>query len=96
MRNRIVELCMLTPVVLLVASIPSFGQAKAANGGAIPRINGKPDMSGVWAGPGFKFTEGKNVPEINIGAGGIARNLSPVCSGWGKIIQSGKERRPHS
>ena len=69
MRNRNVASFILTLVVLLVASVPSFGQAKAANSAAIPRINGKPDMTGVWAGPGFKFTEGKDVPEINIGAG---------------------------
>ena len=55
MRHRRVQLAL--PALLFVMSGLSFGQARAANAGGIPRINGKPDMTGVWAGPGFKFTE---------------------------------------
>ena len=94
MRNRNVASFMLTLVVLFVASVSSFSQAKAPNSGAIPRINGKPDMSGVWAGPGFKFTEGKDVPEINIGAGGIGRNLPPFAPGGEKLFNLEKNGDP--
>ena len=88
MRYRNVASFVLTLAIVLVMSITAFGQARGANGGAIPRINGKPDMTGVWAGPGFKFTEGKAVPEINIGAGGIGRNLPPFVPGGEKFIDS--------
>ena len=65
---------------LLLSLTPAMGQA-------IPRMaDGKPDMTGVWAGPGFKFTEGKKYPEINIGAGGIANNLPPFVPGGQELF----------
>ena len=65
---------------VLCAYTPVMGQA-------IPRMSdGKPNMTGVWAGPGFRFVEGKKYPEINIGAGGIANNLPPFVPGGEEIF----------
>src|SRR5438045_328072 len=81
---------------VFVAGLPTSvtraaAQAKQASkpGGKpqIPRMpDGKPDLTGVWAGPGFKFTEKSKFPEINIGAGGIARNLPPLVAGGEELF----------
>jgi hypothetical protein len=82
-KKRLFASCALTLCTLLLAFTPVMAQAgQTAPAKPIPRMpDGKPDMSGVWAGPGFKFVEGKKNPEINIGAGGIANNLPPFVPG---------------
>jgi hypothetical protein len=79
-KKRSATLILAAFAVLVCTCMPAMGQG-------IPRMpDGKPNMTGVWAGPGFKFTEGKKYPEIVIGAGGVTNNLPPFVPGGEEIF----------
>ena len=50
----------------MIASAPAFAQAASGARTTIPRIAGKPDFTGVWAGPGFSHKIGPNDTEPNV------------------------------
>lgn len=78
----------LSIVCTLIGTVtPAIGQVTTARNDQVPRMpDGKPNMTGVWAGPGFRFVEGKKYPEIVIGAGGIAKNLPPFVPGGEELF----------
>ncbi len=70
MRNHLIRSSCPIPTagliaVFLLGSMPAAGQASSPRSQTIPRAaNGKPDLSGVWAGPGFKHIEGAKYSDI--------------------------------
>lgn len=72
--------------VSMIASAPAFAQAAAGARTTIPRIAGKPDFTGVWAGPGFSHKIGANDTEANVIQRYPTNIMSPFQPGGEKLL----------